>query len=257
MKNKNNILILTSIFIILVGSFMPSISVLNENISFIKENGLTIIILLISMLMLLRINYKQLLYIPAFLSLALIIKFIIDNNEKVTEIKKSYGNYISFEYGIIVMIIGIILLIVLLSLDIFDIKALKSKLENIKLIKEKEKINKIKNKTKEEKTKDGKIRYKKLTVTCDNKKLIKVPIKQRISDFISKIRFKRFFKKKLSVSYYKETPKTSYSVPVIDIKRWTRSNICCSNCGATVSTNSEYCFLCDCKIKLSDRKKTS
>lgn len=235
---------------------MPSISILNENISFVKENGLTIIILLISMLMLLKINYKQLLYIPALLSFALIVKFIIDNNEKIKNIKESYGNYISFKYGIVVMILGLILLTVVLTLEIFDMKLLKEKIENIKLEKEKQKIDK-KIKTKDEKTKDGKIRFKRITVTCDNRKLIKVPFKQRVNDFISKIRFKRFFKKKLSISYYKEQPKTTYSVPVIDIKRWTRSNICCSNCGATVSTNSEYCFLCDCKIKLSDRKKTS
>ena len=202
------------------------------------------------------IYYKQLLYIPAFLSLALIIKFIIDNNDKIKNIKESYGNYISFKYGIVVMILGLILLTVVLTLEIFDIKLLKEKIEKIKIEKEKQKIDK-KIKTKEEKTKDGKIRYKKLTVTCDNKKLIKVPFKQRVNDFISKIRFKRFFKKKLSISYYKEQPKTTYSVPVIDIKRCTRSSVCCSNCGATVSTNSEYCFLCDCKIKLSNRKKTS
>ena len=65
-------------------------------------------------------------------------------------------------------------------------------------------------------------------------------------------------KKQLSISQYDENKiikQTTYEIPTINIEKWTKSDICCSNCGATVHTTSEYCFLCDCKIKLNHEKE--
>ena len=83
MKNKNNVIIVIGIILILLGSLLPSIRIAQENISFIKENGSLIIILVAAMFLLFKLNYKQLLYIPSILSIIIIIKFIIDNYDRL------------------------------------------------------------------------------------------------------------------------------------------------------------------------------
>lgn len=299
MKNKRNILIIISIFLVFIGAFLPSVRIAQENINFIKENGSLIIILVSAMFILVKLNYKQLLYIPSILSITIIIKFIIDNKERLDQINQVYNCYASYEYGIAIMLIGNILILILTTLELFNIKTIKEKTQKLKQ-KISEKTNIIKTKQKEkqpkkiilaqikdkfitiknkllqiikkiptlikktklnknithETTKDGKIKFSKITVKCDKPIKIKIPFKEKLKIVLLKIRMNSPFRKKLSISRYKEET-TTYNVPVIDIQKWTRSNICCSNCGATISTNSEYCFLCDCKIKLKERKKIS
>ena len=289
MKNKKNILIIISILLVLVGALLPSIRIAQENINFIKETGFIMVILVLSMVMLYKLNFKQMLFIPAILSISIIVKFIIDNKERINQINTIYNSYATYEYGIIVMLIGNISIIVLTLIGLFNFKKLKPLfiklisiilflpkkiLSLIKSIKIKEVFSKTKQKFKNlrtkiitnkiaksithETTKDGKIKFNKITVKVEKTKKIKTKttLKEKLQDTIYKIRMNRPFRKKLSISRYRDEEEASF-IPVIDIKKWTRSSICCSNCGATVSTNSEYCFLCDCKIKLNGRKKIS
>lgn len=253
MKNKNNIIIVIGIILILLGSLLPSIRIAQENISFIKENGMLIIILAAAMFLLFKLNYRQLLYIPCILSIIIIVKFITDNYDRLKTITEQYSCYASYQYGIVVMILGNILILSIITLELLNvdkIKELKEKLQE-KTETLKETTNNIKEKIKETKpvkqtTKDGKISFIKRTIKVDKPKktfMIKKLSKQ---------------KKQLSLSRYNENKiikQTTYEIPTISIEKWTKSDICCSNCGATVHTTSEYCFLCDCKIKLNHEKE--
>lgn len=253
MKNKNNIIIVIGIILILLGSFLPSIRIAQENISFIKENGILIIILVTAMFLLFKLNYRQLLYIPSILSIIIIIKFITDNYDRLKKITEQYNCYASYQYGIVVMILGNILVLSIITLEILNIDKLKEIKQNVqektKSIKEsayniKEKI--IDTKPIKQTTKDGKIKFIKRTIKVDK------PKKRFIIKKISKQ------KKQLSLSRYDEnkiTNQKTFEIPTINIEKWTKSDICCSNCGATVHTTSEYCFLCDCKIKLNHEKE--
>lgn len=280
MKNKKNILIIFGILLIFLGAFFPSIRIAQENISFVKENGFLIIVLVTAMFLLLKLNYKQMLYIPSVLSIIIIIKFIIDNTERLKEINELYNCYASFEYGLIVMLLGNILILITTTLELLNIDKLKTttkklkqktntiinvisnkvKTIKVKFIDNKQKIKELIKTKKQnityETTKDGKIRFNKITIKCDKPVKIKpkTSLKEKIQAIKLKIKTFHPFRKKLSISNYRDekTNKVTHNISVIDIKKWTRSNICCSNCGATISTNSEYCFLCDCKIKLKE-----
>lgn len=276
---KKNILIIAGMILIFVGALLPSVRIAQENISFIKENGSLIIILVAATFILLKLNQEKLIVIPSIISIYIIIKFIIDNNSRLNEIKQLYNCYAAFQYGIIVMILGNLIILTILTMEILKninfktkTKELKEKIENskeiviknIQNIKEKlnydhiiEKIS-INKKVSYETSKDGKISFKKITVKCDKPAKKKLTLKERINEIKIKLLQKKILKRKLSISRYKDeeinTPKT-YNIPVIDIQKWTNSDICCSNCGATVHTTSEYCFLCDCKIKLKNETK--
>lgn len=251
MKNRNNIIIVIGIILILLGSFLPSIRIAQENISFIKENGMLMIILASAMFLLFKLNYRQLLYIPSILSIIIIIKFITDNYNRLKTITEEYSCYASYQYGIVVMILGNILILSIITLEILNIDKIKEIKETVQEKTEsiKESTKHIKEKLKESKpskqtTKDGKIKFIKRTIKVDK------PKKQ----------FKKIMKQKnqLSLSRYDENKiikRTTYEIPKISIEKWTKSDICCSNCGATVHTTSEYCFLCDCKIKLNYEKE--
>ena len=76
---KNNMLIILGIIIVFIGAFLPSIQIAQENINFIKENGPLIIVLLSVMILLLKFEKKELISVPSILSIALVIKFTIDN----------------------------------------------------------------------------------------------------------------------------------------------------------------------------------
>lgn len=246
MKNKNNIIIVIGIILILLGSLLPSITIAQENISFIKENGSLILILAAAMFLLFKLNYRQLLYIPSILSIIIIIKFITDNYSRLKQITEKYNCYASYQYGIVVMILGNILILSIITLEILDIDKIKKIKENIQEKTEsiKQKTNNIKETIKNKKTikqttKDGKIQFIKKTIKIDK------PIKINKS-------------KKLSLSQYNENKinkQKIYEISTINIEKWTKSDICCSNCGATIHTTSEYCFLCDCKIKLNKEKE--
>ena len=279
MQTKKNIMITIGMILVFVGSLLPAIRIAQENISFIKESGSLIIILVLTMFLLIKLNYRQLLYIPSTLSIIIIVKFIIDNKERINNINQLYNSYASYQYGIVVMLLGNLLILIPITLSLFNIKIAKEKPKKINekknnkinliketLNKQKEKIkNKSKNKQIQlinknithETTKDGKIRFSKITVKCENTKKYKEKktIKKIISKLIEKIIIRRFVRKKLSISKFKELKEPVNQVPTIDIKKWTRSDICCSNCGATIHTTSEYCFLCDCKIKIYQEEK--
>ena len=149
------------------------------------------------------------------------------------------------------MILGNILILSIITLEILDIDKIKKLKETVQEKTEliKENTNNIKEKTKNKKpikqtTKDGKIKFIKRTIKVDKPKKQFIKLNKQT--------------KKLSLSQYDENKvitHTTYEIPVIDIKKWTQSDICCSNCGATVHTTSEYCFLCDCKIKLNQEKE--
>lgn len=276
---KKNALIIIGMILVLIGAFLPSIRIAQENISFIKENGAITLVLVASIFILLLLNRKKITIIPSGLSLYIIIKFIIDNKARLNEIREIYNCYAAYQFGLFVMILGNLLIIISLLVEIVkEIKIeLKETIKNYKAriieitnntkekIKENNIIKNIKNisinkKISHETTKDGKIKFNKITVKCDKPKR-----KYSIKEFIEEIKIKRIQrkiqKKKLTISKYKdeeiqkETNNTVYNVPVIDIQKWTSEDICCSNCGATVHTTSEYCFLCDCKIKLKNETK--
>ena len=253
MKNKNNIIIILGIILIILGSILPSIRIAQENISFIKENGMLIIILAAAMFLLFKLNYKQLLYIPSILSIIIIVKFITDNYDRLKTITEQYSCYASYQYGIVVMILGNILILSIITSEILNFDKIKVIKENVQ---EKTKTIKgntknLKEKIKESKpikqtTKDGKIRFVKRTVKVDKPKK-QFKIKQNVKQ-----------KKQLTLSQYNENKvikQKTLEIPTINIERWTKSDVCCSNCGATVHTTSEYCFLCDCKIKLNQEKE--
>ena len=277
MKRKLNIPLIIGIVLILIGSFLPSIKIADENINFIKESGPIIIILTAIMAILLRLDKKILISIPSILSIGIIIKFMTNNSNRLKTIRETYKCYTGFQYGLSVMMIGNILILISIILTITNFTTIVSilknilekvieKIKNIKpkkikttnIIKPKliEKLSKKENKNKitSETTKDGKIRFKKITVNVNNKEKT-TKLKEKLNLFILKHRIRKISKKKIAITKYNEEKKTTYYIPRINIKKWTRNNICCINCGATVSENSEYCFLCDCKIKLKDNKE--
>ena len=283
MKNKKNTLIILGIILIFIGAFLPSIRIAQENINFIKENGPIIIILASVMILLVKFEKQELISVPSILSIALIIKFILDNKLRLKEINEKYNCIAEFKYGLVVMIIGNIIILISLIFSIPNLKEKKDKalkitkertIKTTKKIKEKvqtikpkqheltvkliEKISKKESKQKvaTETTKDGKIKYNRITVKVNNSKGNKT-IKQRLDDLLLKLRIKKASRKKLSIAKYTEEKpiKKTYYIPTINIRKWTRDNICCANCGATIKSNSEYCFLCDCKIKLTDKEQ--
>ena len=274
MKNKKNIPLIIGMILIFLGTLLPSIRIANENINFIKENGILTIILVAIMYILLKLDKKTLITVPSILSLSLIIKFIIDNKERLNKIKETYNCYANFKYGLAVMIIGNIIVLLSTIIPIINKEKLKEKTilikdtirEKLKQIKNKkitpsiiEKIAKKENKKKisTETTKDGKIKYNKIVVKVDNKpKQERKSIKEKLSLFVLKTRLKKISRKNISITKFNEQKKQkTYYIPKINIKKWTRNDICCINCGATVKSTSEYCFLCDCKIKLNDKEK--
>lgn len=276
---KNNMLIILGIMTVFIGALLPSIQIAQENINFIKENGPLIIILLSVMIILLKFEKKELISVPSILSIALVIKFTIDNKLRLKEINEKYNCFAGFKYGLVVMIIGNILILLSIILSIPNLKEKKEKIiettkEKAKTLKQKtsdiktkhkltpsliKKINKkeSKNKITTETTKDGKIKYNKLIVKVEKNTKEKKTIKEKIDDLLLKLRIKRITRKKLSVARYNEenTNKKTLYIPTINIRKWTRKEICCINCGATIKSNSEYCFLCDCKIKLTDKEE--
>lgn len=257
MKNKN-IPLLIGIFIMLIGSLLPSIRIASENISFIKDNGILLIILILSMLILLKLEKKEYIYIPSTISLVVILRFIVKNINRLKQINELYNCYAAYQYGLIILIIGNILVLLALTLSLI----------NIKEILEKQKEKKVSHET----TKDGKIKFNKIIIKVDNEKT-KTKKEKKVKTNKKQIKILQILKtkltslksknkiKKLSITKFKDdnkvtlSKKTVVKVPVIDIQKWTRNEICCLNCGATVNTTSEYCFLCDCKIKLKDKEK--
>lgn len=276
---KNNMLIILGIIIVFIGAFLPSIQIAQENINFIKENGPLIIVLLSVMILLLKFEKKELISVPSILSIALVIKFTIDNKLRLKEINEKYNCFAGFKYGLVVMIIGNILILLSIILSIPNLKEKKEKIiettkVKAKSIKEKtsniktkhkltpsliQKMSKkdSKNKVSKGTTKDGKIKYNKLIVKVEKNTKEKKTFKQIIDDLLLKLRIKKISSKKLSIARYNEekTIKKTLYIPTINIRKWTRNEICCINCGATIKSNSEYCFLCDCKIKLTEKEE--
>ncbi len=284
MKNRKDLLTFVGLILLLIGTLLPSIRIAQENINFLKENGVLTLVLIVSMFILVKLEKKELIIIPSAMSLSLIIKFILNNIDRLNEINKMYNCYAKFQYGLAIMIIGNIVILLSVYLPYLKlnkskekIKATEDKIKNI-ISDKKEKItNKVKTQKENKKvitpaliqklmkkenkktitqetTKDGKIKYNKITVKVDKKEKT---LKEKFNDLILKLRLKKISKKNLSLSKYKEeTKKTkTYYVPTIDIKKWTRSDVSCINCGAKVNSSSEYCFLCDCKIKLTDKEE--
>ena len=276
---KNNKLIILGIIIVFIGTFLPSIKIAQENINFIKENGPLIIVLLSVMILLLKFEKKELISVPSILSIALIIKFTLDNRLRLKEINEKYNCFAGFKYGLVVMIIGNIIILLSIILSIPNLKEKKEKIiettkEKAKTMKEKtsriktkhkltpsliKKMSKkdSKNKVMIGSTEDGKIKYNKLVVKVEKGTKEKKTLKQIIDNLLLKLRIKKISRKKLSIAKYNEgkpAKKTCY-IPTINIRRWTRNEICCINCGATIKSNSEYCFLCDCKIKLTEKEE--
>ncbi len=70
--DKHDVMLVVGILLVLFGSLLPSITIAQENISFLKENGPLIVILSAAMFLLFKLNYKQLLYIPSILSILII-----------------------------------------------------------------------------------------------------------------------------------------------------------------------------------------
>lgn len=285
-KDKKNFVIILGMILVFIGTLLPSIKIAQENISFLKENGPLTIILALIMFILLKLEKRNFTSIPSVLSIGLIVKFVIDNKNRLQQIRETYNCYAEFQYGLLIILIGDILILLSVIIQNINVESIVAKIKLVIVgirqkfvnIRERIKKNKLekkdkpkkvltpslisklakkdkKNKIISETTKDGKIKYKKIVVKVDNKIKEKLSLKERISNFLLKLRLKKISKKRLSVSKYKETCVRTYYVPTIDIKRWTRSNISCINCGATVNTNSEYCFLCDCKISMSENKE--
>lgn len=279
-KNTKNLPIIIGIILVVIGSLLPSIKIAQENINFIKESGPIIIILASVMVLLLKFEKKEIIAVPSLLSIALIIKFTLDNKLRLKEINEKYNCFAGFKYGLVVMIIGNIIILISLILSIPNLKEktellknktkeiltkIKEKKQNIKPKQHKltahliEKMSRKESKQKisKETTKDGKIKFNKIIVKVDKKQKDKKTFKEKIDDLLLKLRIKKITRKKLSVSRYRDetsNKKTRY-IPTINIRKWTRNSICCINCGATIKSNSEYCFLCDCKIKLTDKEE--
>ena len=241
---KNNISIIFGIVIMLIGSLLPSIRIASENINFIKENGILIILLIIGMLILLKLKKKEYIYIPATISLVIIVRFIVQNIKRLRQINELYNCYAAYQYGIAVLLIGNLLTIIFLTLSLIDKQAILEKIKS----------KKVYNET----TEDGKIKFNKMIVKVDNN--VKRKKESKLINFfklkITKLMFRKR-NKKLSITRFRDDDLglDEEFVPVIDISKWTRSEVCCLNCGATVSTNSDYCFLCDSKITLNKKEK--
>ena len=284
MKNNKNIIIIVGIILLFIGTLLPSIKIAQENISFLKDNGPLIIILTAIMFIILKLEKTKLIIAPATLSLIVILKFIITNISRINEISEKYNCYAKFKYGLIIMLLGNIIIITTTLIETINIKNIKEKIIQIKKATRKNKLEKLKTKKENkqnklnsktltptlieklskkenkktitnETTKDGKIKYKKIVVKVDNKE--KTTLKQKLNNLILKIKLKKVNKKNLSISKYKEQQKhtRTYHIPSIDIRKWTRNNVSCINCGATIKSNSEYCFLCDCKINLQEKNE--
>ena len=254
---KNRILII-GIILMIIGLFLPSIRIANENINFLKETGILPLLLVAAMAILLKLQKKEFIYIPSAILLVVIVKFIVTNINRLKQINNLYGSYAEYQYGLVVLIIGNVLVITALTIQLLNtygiLSTIKEKLaskkqKEHKIIKTKEKNKKLMQET----TKDGKIKFNKITVKVENK----MP-KQTLKSKIMNIKLKKKTKKLSITKFDNEKIQTNKklittTVPVIDIQKWTRSSICCSNCGATVKTTSDYCFLCDCKIKLKEK----
>lgn len=283
MKKKDLLLILGMI-IISVGLFLPSIRIANENISFLKENGCLMVIIVLIMFILYMLNKKELMIFPSFVSVFFIVKFIVNNKNRLNEINELYNCYANFKYGLLVMLVGclFIILTILVGLinynhvgcflhDVFVNRLVKLK-NNVVLffkrfnksclasLRTKKELNK--DIVVQEKNDDGVIKYNKMVVKLNNVKgKQRKSVWVKLSEIISSLKIRRVSNKNLSISKFNNDYRdnivhkkvSTYKVPFIDIRRWTRNDVCCVNCGATVSSNSEYCFLCDCKVKLSDK----
>ena len=105
-KNKKDISLIIGMLIIFIGALLPSIKIANENISFFQENGPITTILVIIMVILFILEKKQSIFIPSIMSISIIIKFIIENTSKLKQLNELYNYYASYQYGLIVMIIG-------------------------------------------------------------------------------------------------------------------------------------------------------
>lgn len=275
MKKITNKIIILAIITIIIGVFLPTIKIANENINYLKEDGPILIILATIMLILIKLKKEYYLIIPSIVSIYKIIEFIINNKQRLENIKTTYNCYAEYEYGLLILLISNIIILIIttakITLQIIKLTQTKQVKKPAKVkvqktidqtVKEQQSI-KQKQITKET-TKDGQIKYNKIIVKCDNKEL-KNKIISKIKDIILKLKLRKISKNKLSITKFNnnyenktETKKQiqkTYEVPVIDIKKWTRSEICCINCGATVSSNSDYCFLCDCKMKLNEKKQ--
>ena len=254
--NKKNILLYIGFILILVGLFLPSIRIAHENVSFIQEAGLLPLFLVVAMIILLRLEKKEFIVIPSTIMIVIIFKFILKNIPLLKQINDLYGSYVKYQYGLFVLIAGNILILVSLLFSLLELEDIKERVNDYKL----RKIEKAENTEKVSKgtSKDGKIKYNKVVVKVEN-----------TENLMNKFQIFKVKKanKNLSISKFDDTKETSKvdrtyeatpapvvkgpnTVSVIDIQKWTRGSICCSNCGATVLTTSEYCFLCDCKIKL-------
>ena len=271
MKKITNKIIILAIITIIIGTFLPSIRIANENINILKEDGPILIVLAAIMLILIKLEKQNYIIIPTIVSIYKIIDFTIQNKKRLEDINSIYNCYAGYQYGLLVLLISNLIILTIITINIVNNTI---KIKSIKPVKNKVKIQKTIDQTvKEEQakkqklitketTKDGQIQYNKITVKCNNQET-KNSFKTKIKDTILKLKLRKISKNKLTISKFNNTykninkttnPKT-YKVSVIDIKKWTRSEICCINCGATISTNSEYCFLCDCKMKLNEKKQ--
>jgi ABC-type multidrug transport system fused ATPase/permease subunit len=284
-KRRKNKLIEIGTIISIISALLPAIKIASENISFLKDKGPITLILALITIVLIKLDKKELTIIPSTINIIIVIKFIIENTERLKQINELYNCYAKYQYGILVMLLANLIIIISVIIENVNIKDTKEKInKRIKSIKEKisqknntkniikehkkqtkkiERINKKENKhiVTKETTKDGKIKFNKLVVSVDNKpKKKKKNIKEKIALIKLKHNSKKIKRKNISITKYKdsEQPKQkntkTYYIPIIDIRKWTRNKICCVNCGATVNANSEYCFLCNCKIKLVDKK---
>lgn len=293
-KSKRDLILLIGIFVLFLGCFLPSIKIASENISFIKDNGIIMIVLVLIMLVLYGLDKKDFIFIPSCISVRIIVGFIISNSVRLKEITELYNCYADYKFGLIVMLAGNGLILISMIIRLVNLKVLKNAIlcfcsffkrvfsyvkqgfllvilffKNLILRIGSILLNLKNNKfLSKETTTDGKIHYNKIVVRCSNKDVkSKFSLKNKIRDFILKLKLKSFFHKKLSISKFKNDEIVEKSncqnkvvlqrIFVIDIKRWTRNKVCCLNCGASISSNSEYCFLCDCKMKINKKEKLS
>ena len=241
---KKNIVLFIGIILVLLGLFLPSIRIAHENINFIQEAGILPIILVVSILILIKLEKKEFIVIPSTIMIVVIFKFILRNIARMEQINSIYGAYAKYQYGLLILVAGNIIILLSLLFSLLELDEIKEKINDMKL----KKIEKQENTEKLSKgtSKDGKIRFNKLVVKVDNKPKKNFKLKNKLS--LSKFDDTKEIKEPAPF----EPLKTPNTISVIDIKKWTRGSICCSNCGATVLTTSEYCFLCDCKIKLEN-----